>query len=210
MRTRLLLPVTLGILALLPLAPAASALDTIYIVRHADKATFWPKARELNKFHPLSRTGMNRADAIAEHLSDAGIAEIYTSATTRTLATGMPLAEALDAARAADAPKVRIGPDGRTVDRSQMLAFFDELRTKHAEDKAVLVVGHSDTVPLLLIALGALNTCFETLDIGLDGGDLLISGYEGLWRVNLAEPGCAGIERQTVVLPEAEPAEPAD
>jgi len=187
-------------LGLLLTAEATQALDTIYLVRHADKATFWPKDRALNKFQPLNRVGLDRADAIAEHLAEADVARIYTSSTTRTLTTGMPLAKAQG---------VPIGPDDRTIDRSQMLAFFEELRTRHAEDKAVLIVGHSNTVPLLLIALGALNTCFESLDIALDEGDLLISGYEGLWRVSLADRGCAGIERQTVVVQDSDPVQPA-
>ena len=190
----------LGLFGVLLAADAAQALDTIYIVRHADKATFWPKERALNKFQPLNRTGLDRADAIAEHLGEAGIAAIYTSSTTRTLTTGMSLAEATG---------VRIAPDDRTIDRDQMRAFFEELRTRHAADKAVLIVGHSNTVPNVLITLGALETCFERLDIALADGDLLISGYEGLWRVDLGAPGCAGIERQTVRVPEAEPDQPA-
>lgn len=173
-------------------ATAAQALDTVYLVRHADKAAYWPEARELNAFHPLNRTGMDRAERLAEELADADVAAIYTSSTTRTLATGMPLAEARE---------IPISPDDRTIRVPQMKAFFAEIREIHAGDEAVLVVGHSNTVPLLLMSLGADKACYEKLGVADHDGELLIEGYEGLWRVDLrGEPGCSGMERLVVKL----------
>lgn len=175
-------------------ATGAQALDTIYLFRHADKAAHWPEARELDAFHPLSQAGMDRAERLAEQLADADIAAIYTSSTTRTLATGMPLAAARE---------IPISPDDRTIRTSQMEEFFAEIRATHSGDEAVLVVGHSNTVPLLLMSLGAEKSCFEKLGIADHDGELLIDGYEGLWRVDLTTPGCSGMERQVVTLDDA-------
>ncbi len=179
---------------LLMAATGAQALETIYLFRHADKAADWPKARELDAFHPLSRAGLDRAERLAEHLAGAGVAAVYTSSTTRTLATGMPLAAA---------GKLPISPDDRTIRRSQMEAFFAEMRATHAADRAILVVGHSNTVPLLLMSLGADEACFAKLGIADHDGELLIDGYEGLWRIEVGAPGCSGMERQVVKLDEA-------
>ncbi|MEM7349163.1 MAG: phosphoglycerate mutase family protein [Acidobacteriota bacterium] len=176
-------------------AGAGEGLPTLYLVRHADKVDFWPADRALNRFWPLSRPGTDRADALAERLEDAGIAAIYTSSTTRTLATGMPLAEATD---------IPISPDDRTIEQPQLADFFADLKSRHRDDAAVLVVGHSDTVPHILIELGAAPSCFERLDINDHDGQLLIHGYEGLWRIDLNEAGCHGIERQIVSLPAAD------
>ncbi len=166
------------------------ALDTLYLFRHADKVKFWPKDRALNALRPLSQAGAERADRLVERLADESIVAIYTSVTTRTLATGMPLAEATG---------VPIHPDRRTIKPAKMGAFFKQLRKKHQGDEAVLIVGHSNTIPELLMALGATESCFAKLGIGIGDADdeLLIEGYEGLWRVDLSRPGCDGIERQT-------------
>jgi len=65
------LPVLLFLLA----APAAG-LDTIWLVRHAEKAEPWPADRDLNALQPLSREGTARAEALAGRLKDAGLAAI--------------------------------------------------------------------------------------------------------------------------------------
>ena len=190
------------ILAALTAATGAHALETVYIVRHADKVTYWPAERSLNAFRPLSRAGIDRAERLAEELAGAGVAAVYSSATTRTLATGMPLAEAAE---------ISIGADDRSIQPTQLQAFFDDLRQTHAEDAAVLIVGHSNTVPHLLFHLGAEESCFERLDIADHDGDWLIHGNQGLWRVDLGTVGCDGIERLRVELERpAAAAEPSD
>jgi broad specificity phosphatase PhoE len=65
----------------------------VYLVRHAEKAEAWPQDRELDSFWPLSPVGMARAEALAARLEKSGIAAVYTSRTTRTLATAMPLVQ---------------------------------------------------------------------------------------------------------------------
>lgn len=80
-------------LLLLLLAAPAAGLDTIWLVRHAEKMEPWPADRDLDVLQPLSREGTARAEALADRLKDAGIAAIYTSRTARTIATAEPLAE---------------------------------------------------------------------------------------------------------------------
>src|SRR5688572_3169041 len=80
------------LLVILFSAPAA-ALDTLYLVRHAEKSEGWPQERELDAFWPLSPGGQVRAEFLASRLEDSSIAAVYTSRTSRTLMTGLPLAK---------------------------------------------------------------------------------------------------------------------
>lgn len=178
------------VLALIAAGPA-QALETIYLSRHADKAPVWPKDRALSALRPLSQDGMRRAELLADRLADAPIAAVYTSVTTRTVATGLPVANAL---------QVPLTADDRTIQDRRMSQFFDDLLVRHADDEAVLLVAHSNTIPSLLAILGAREPCFERLGIGDFDGQLLIEGYEGLWLIDLVHPGCEGMERQTLVL----------
>ncbi len=179
-------------LTILAAAAPGAALDTVYLVRHAEKVTPWPD--ELDPFRPLTGQGSARAERWAEHLADAGIAAVYSSPTTRTLATGMPLAQALG---------IPIHAERATIDSAVMGAFLHGLAEAHAGDTAVLIVGHSNTIPLLLAELGAEDSCFAALGIRRDGEMLLISGNDGLWRVDLAEGGCAGARREVALAAES-------
>ncbi|MDX1387953.1 MAG: histidine phosphatase family protein, partial [Acidobacteriota bacterium] len=78
------------------------ALDFIYVVRHAEKVDYWPPERSISAYRPLSEEGVARAERLAEFLEEKGVAAIYTSSTTRALATGLPLAERTGASLIAD------------------------------------------------------------------------------------------------------------
>ena len=190
MGLRLLWGLFLLLLLALLLAGPAAALDTVYLVRHAEKAD-WPTDRDLDAFQPLSSAGVARAEALATRLKTAGIAAIYTSRTTRTLQTGAPLAKAAG---------VPIAADDATTKPDEMAAFLTRLREKHAADKAILIVGHSNTVPELLVKLGAKVECFQRLGIAGQPGSLLTEGYEGVWTVDLKKQGCEGISRDALIL----------
>lgn len=177
----------LPLLLLLLLAAPAAGLDTVWLVRHAEKAESWPSDKDLNALQPLSREGTARAEALADRLKDAGIAAVYTSRTTRTLATGLPLA-----AR----NKLPLTADDATTRPSEIPPFLAKVREKHAGDRAVLLVGHSNTIPHLLAALGATPECFAKLGIKETPDGLLIEGYEGVWRVEVGKQGCAGMVRE--------------
>lgn len=180
-------PLSLLLLLLALFAVPAAALDTLYLVRHAEKAEGWPTDRDLDALQPLSPAGLARAEALAARLQNAGITAIYTSRTTRSLETGMPLA------KATGAPLV---VDDATTKPDQMAAFFDRLRQERAADKTVLLVAHSNTIPQLLLQLGAKPDCFAKLGITGPLENLLIEGYEGLWKVDLKKEGCEAITRK--------------
>lgn len=178
---------TLPVLLLLLCAAPAAGLDTIWLVRHAEKLEPWPADRDLNALQPLSREGTARAEALAGRLQDAGIAAIYTSRTTRTMATGHALATRRN---------IPLVADDATLQASELPPLFARLKEKHAGDRAILLVGHSNTLPSLLTTLGATPDCFARLGIKEGSSGLEIEGYEGVWRVDLAKGGCAGVVRE--------------
>lgn len=173
------------LLALVLAAAPAAALDTVYLVRHAERVEEWP--RELDAYRPLTPAGAARAESLAERLKDAGIAAVYTSVTTRTMATGMPLAVRI---------KVPLRADDRTTQPGEMAPFLARLREAHAADRAVLLVGHSNTVPKLLIHLGARPDCYARLGIEETADGPMIEGYEGMWKVDLRKQGCEAFARE--------------
>ena len=105
----------------------------VFLARHAEKAQSGdPKDPD------LSEAGRARATALATVLKDAGITAVYATEFKRTQETAEPLARALGLTTV-----IVPGKD------TQALAA----RLKRAQGNA-LVVGHSDTVPEILKALG--------------------------------------------------------
>ncbi|HEX6861508.1 MAG TPA: histidine phosphatase family protein [Thermoanaerobaculia bacterium] len=174
------------LLAIVLSAPAA-ALDVLYLVRHAEKSDGWPQERELDAFWPLSPGGQVRAEFLASRLENSGIAAVYTSRTTRTLMTGLPLANRI---------KIPIAANDDSIVAEKMDAFLSAVRGKHPGDKAVLIVGHSNTIPLLLLRLGAKPDCYDRLGIVKKGETLLIEGYDGLWKIDLKKQGCEALSQE--------------
>ena len=117
----------------LALSLPVAAQQVVFIVRHADKA-------DESDNSPLSDAGKRRAEALARLLKEAGVTAIYTSKYTRTVQTAGPLARQL---------KLPIREEFVT----SAAAFAGLLAKQHAGQR-VLVVGHSNTVPELLYALG--------------------------------------------------------
>ena len=109
----------------------ATAQSTIFIVRHAEKA-------DATKDPDLSEAGRARAEATVKTLRDANITEIYATEFKRTQQTAAPLAKVLGIT-------VTILP---AKDNAALLA---KLR---ASTGNALVVGHGDTIPDLIKALG--------------------------------------------------------
>jgi broad specificity phosphatase PhoE len=151
----------------------ATALDDVYLVRHAEKVDSW--LSEFDAFQPLSPAGVARAEALASRLKTAGIAAVYTSRTTRALATAMPLIQATH---------IPLIADDASAHPAEMPGFLARLQEKHATDRAVLIVGHSNTISELVVRLGAKPDCFQRLGITGKPGSLLIEGYEGVWKWN--------------------------
>jgi broad specificity phosphatase PhoE len=104
----------------------------VVLVRHAEKET-------TGSDPALTAAGQARAALLASTLKDAGVTAIFATATRRTRETAAPLA-ALRHLDVADTEK------DLTRVRAQILAA--------GAGKRVLIVGHSNTVPGLIAALG--------------------------------------------------------
>lgn len=127
----------------LALAPSVAEAQMVIVVRHAERAdggAAAPGAAMTNTNDPeLSAAGKARAQALAAMLKDAGVTAIYTTEFKRTKDTAAPLAEAL-----------KITAEVVTSrDQAALIA-----KIKANTKGAVLVVGHSNTVPAIIKALG--------------------------------------------------------
>lgn len=139
-------------------ARPASAQRAVFVVRHAEKAS-----DSNDPGVPLSQKGRARAKKLAAILEKTGVTAIYSTDTVRTLDTAKPLAQAL---------KITVQKYEATdaQGRPDLLPLAKVLKTEHARD-VVLVVGHSNTVPPLLKALGYA----EPVEIPADRfGDLFV------------------------------------
>lgn len=125
---------SLGLSALLFLALicAVDAQSTIFIVRHAEKADSESKDPD------LSEAGNARAQALARMLKDAGITRIFTTEFKRTQQTAGPLAKLL-------------GLEVKSLAANDSAELVTAL---HDANGNALVVGHTNTIPDLIKALG--------------------------------------------------------
>lgn len=137
-------------LAFTPLAAFAQGSTLVYIVRHAEKA-----AQPAND-PPLSPEGEARARVLATTLAAAGISAIISTPYARTRMTVAPLATQLglpvDTVQIPRATAANMQETGTPVQRHAN-AVAEAVR-RHA-GKAVLVVGHSNTIMPIAAALGA-------------------------------------------------------
>ncbi len=156
---------------------------TVLVVRHAERGNT-PNAN-------LTADGIARAEELATVASEAGVTAIYVTEFCRTAQTAKPLAEALgltmqvqrfagagltDCDPAVPADLYELLPPG--VDTTEEVA--DRILSSH-RGEAVLVVGHSDTVPDWVAHLG--DGSFDTVTIG--------NAYDRLFVVSaysLADP----------------------
>jgi phosphohistidine phosphatase SixA len=134
------LTVLLAVLALVALARPASAQSTIFFVRHAERAdSGGGEAPKMATDPDLSDAGRARALSLATVLKDAKITAIFTTEYKRTQQTAAPLARALG---------LTITP----VSSKDMAGLVKQLKAVAGN---ALVVGHSNTVPDVIKALGA-------------------------------------------------------
>jgi broad specificity phosphatase PhoE len=169
----------------IPSRHVAAPPTVVLLVRHAEKAAQPPQDP------PLSDAGSARAQALLAVARDAGVTAIITTQYERTRKTAEPTAEAL-----------HITPD--VVDAGPVAqhakAVADQI-LKHAGG-TVLVVGHSNTIPAIVGALGAPKTrdlCDSEYDqlfvvvIGDAGPPRLIRSRYG--AANADAPACAAMSR---------------
>jgi phosphohistidine phosphatase SixA len=154
----------------------------IVLVRHAEKAA------APSDDPPLTAAGVKRAQALAAALRDAGVTAIITTQLRRTRETAQPLASARSLTP--EVVPVRGGEAGAHAE-----AVAAAVR-KHAGG-VVLVVGHSNTIPAIIAALGGphlpdiCESVFANLFVLLPGARearLVRSRYGAADRN--PEPGC--------------------
>jgi broad specificity phosphatase PhoE len=121
-------------------APAATASSTVVLlVRHAEKAAQPPDDP------PLTAEGRNRAEALAAVVRHAQPTTVITSDLRRTIETAEP------SATAAGVTSLPVAIRRQSVE--QHVARVAAAVREHPGE-AVLVVGHDNTVPLVIAALG--------------------------------------------------------
>lgn len=114
------------------LITGANAAPIIFIVRHAEKASTGDKDPE------LSPKGQKRADALANIMKDSQITSVFVTEFKRTQETAAPAAKA-----------AHVTPT--VVSANDIRALVEKLRALNGN---ALVVGHGNTIPDLLKALG--------------------------------------------------------
>ena len=163
-----------ALVALLVLAPAVSPAraqgaqpgnTTIILVRHAEKAA------EPAADPALTAAGAARAESLADLVKDAGVRAVISTQFVRTRTTAAPAATRLGLA-------VDI-LDARLTAR----ATADSLLARH-RGHTVLVVGHSNTVPAIVEALGAPKPA-----------DICDAGYDNVFIVTMPVSGPTSVMR---------------
>ncbi len=125
--------------AAVSLLTASTAMaQTVYIARHAEKA-------DASADPDLSEAGQARARALAEALRDAHPVLVLTTPLKRTIQTAAPTADYHSA------PSEVVSLEGGGA--AHIAATVARVRAL-PEDAVVLIVGHSNTVPLIARALG--------------------------------------------------------
>jgi broad specificity phosphatase PhoE len=135
--TRVIAVLTVVAAAIAATTATAAAQITVYVVRHAEKKAA-PAADP-----PLTAAGEERARALLDSTRAAGVSAIITTQFLRTKATAAPTASAL-----------RITPEVVMATSPSHIQDVAAAVRKHA-GQTVLVVGHSNTVPAIVAALGA-------------------------------------------------------
>jgi phosphohistidine phosphatase SixA len=122
-----------GLLATWPLEVVAQAADpvVVYVVRHAERV-------DDSEDSPLSAAGEARARALAAMMRDAGVTHIHSTDFRRTRATAAAVAVATGAGLELY----------DSDDLAALAAYVGSTPGRH------LVVGHSNTLPQTISALG--------------------------------------------------------
>lgn len=143
----------------------AQGTTTVIVVRHAEKAA------EPAPDPVLTALGSARAETLAELLRDAGVQATMSTEFQRTKLTAAPLA-------------AKIGLPTETVEtKVPVKALADTIMARH-RGHTVLVVGHSNTVPEIVAALGAPKPAA-----------ICDAGYDNAFIVTIPASGPASVTR---------------
>ena len=152
----------------------------VLLVRHAEEA------QEPADDPGITAEGKTRAEALAAALRDAGVTAVITSPLLRTRETGEPLATALGL-------RPTVVPIISTVE-AHIAAVAVAVRKRNG---VVVVVGHSNTIPQIIAALGGPTLpeiCEDVYDdlfglVMVDGKTDLVRGRYGPANAK-ADPAC--------------------
>ena len=158
-------------------SPSPVSSTIVVLVRHAEKAT------EPANDPALSPAGVVRGEVLAAVLADARIDAVIVTPTTRTRSTAAPLA-----LRASLAPE-EMSPRGGVP--AHAAAVAQRIRTGLA-GRHVLVVGHGNTIPAIVHALG-----------GPLMPDLCDAQYSNLYVIEITAAGQVSLVRSTYGAPDA-------
>ena len=130
----------------------------VLVVRHAERADAGMQAQT---DPPLSTEGEARAQKLAAMLADAGVKDIFATELKRTQDTAKPLAMKTGV----------VVERGGSKDTALLIARIQS----HPND-VVLVVGHSNTLPVILKALAGVDVAiadneYDNLFLARDGND---------------------------------------
>ncbi len=137
---------------------------TVILVRHGDRTG-----------ENLNDLGIARAQELRRVLADANVDAIYASEVPRTQQTAQPLA-------------TQLGQTLQLYNTSDIADLANRVSTQH-RGKVVLVVGHSNTVPQTLHALGISPQAANIPDTVFDHFYVLTIGRRILPRVMKLEYG---------------------
>lgn len=149
-------------------ADGDAKVTTVFLVRHAERADV------PGQDPPLSERGRARAEALGRLLQSAGVKAIFTSQFARTQQTAEPLAKRLGVGPTAVPLAVKTSNPREVTEES-----VREL-TKRVEAHAggaVLIVGHSNSVPDVIRALG--GDTVPKIDEGSYGDLFVVTVYGG-------------------------------
>jgi broad specificity phosphatase PhoE len=148
--------------------PSPAGTTTIVLVRHAEKAA------EPAADPPLTAEGAARAQALVEAVRGMPVTAIVSTDFARTRSTAAPLA-----ARLGLTPEI---VDARLRDHARMVA--EGILARH-RGETVVVVGHSNTVPDIVAALGATRP-----------PPICDAEYDNLYVVRVPAAGSPTVERR--------------
>jgi 2,3-bisphosphoglycerate-dependent phosphoglycerate mutase len=173
----LIIPIFLGIVLFAAaglFAAEKSGATTFILVRHAEKVT------DGSPDPPLTSEGSRRASELAYVIHHLPLAAVYSTPFKRTRDTAAPAA-------------AQMGLEIQTYNPDSDEEFLNELITDYA-GKSVLIVGHSNTIPMLVnILLG--SDRYEQLDDHI---------YDNLFIVTVSPGGHASAYQMRFGFPTPE------
>ncbi len=112
-----------------------SPVATVILVRHAERLND-------SDTTSISEAGIGRSKALAHAVRAAGIQRIYVSDKARTNQTAMPTSS-------------QSGVPSVAITANEIKRYVDSVKAHRGEN--ILIVGHSDTLPLIMSKLGVSN-----------------------------------------------------